>query len=178
MKTTLRLAVVILLAGGSVAEAQRVEDGIIVLYKFDEGDDTVVGDSGPGEPLDLEIDPNDLDNLVVWLDDGGLAMNLNTGPQGTGGAFPIQSAGPATGIQALHLAIAAVTLNRATRCVQGCAGIPRISSPSTCCGTVGRALDCVRADDPILTVQEAQLRSDRRLFLARPRPTAPRDGVW
>ena len=47
-------------------------------------------------------------------------------------------------------------------------------SPSTCYGTVCRALDCVRADDPILTVQEARLRSDRRLFLARTRPTAPR----
>ena len=51
-------------------------------------------------------------------------------------------------------------------------------SPSPCCGTVSRALDCVRADDPILNVQEARLRSDRRLFLARPRPTAPRDAVW
>ena len=27
-------------------------------------------------------------------------------------------------------------------------------SPSTCCGTVGRALDCVRATNPILNVQE------------------------
>ncbi len=65
-------------------------------------------------------------------------------------------------------------------------------SPSTCCGTVCRALDCVRADDPILNAEaelaqaEAdrregptiRLRSDHRLFLARPRPTAPRDSVW
>ncbi len=27
-------------------------------------------------------------------------------------------------------------------------------SPSTCCGTVGRALDCVRVTNPILNVQE------------------------
>ncbi len=62
-------------------------------------------------------------------------------------------------------------------------------SPATCCGTVCRALDCVRGTDPILNVQEAHLRSDRYLFLARTRPVplggprgentaAPRDGVW
>ncbi len=69
-------------------------------------------------------------------------------------------------------------------------------SPSPCCGTVGRALDCVRAGDPILNAEaelaqaEADRReghtiptasrrwSDHRLCLARPRPTAPQGGVW
>ncbi len=64
-------------------------------------------------------------------------------------------------------------------------------SPGTCSGAACPeclALDCVRADDPILTAQEARLRSDRRLLLARPRcvplgglrgedTAAPRDGA-
>ncbi len=88
-----------------------------------------------------------------------------------------------------------------------CAGPNPHFSPSICYGTVGRALDCVRADGPILNAEaelaqaEADRReghtiptasrrwSDRRLFLARPlsspwgdrggrTPPAPQGGVW
>ena len=79
----------------SPVAAQRIEEGIVVLYDFKEGEDTIVHDRGPGEPLDLVIDEFDLDNLVEWLPEGGLAINIGTGPEGAGGALPIQSTEPA-----------------------------------------------------------------------------------
>lgn len=54
--------VVLLLARAS---AQRVTEGIVVLYDFDEGDGELVEDSGPDEPVDLVI--QDPDN-VIWED--------------------------------------------------------------------------------------------------------------
>ncbi len=100
MRATCRTTLAILMAamvfmGPSVLEAQRVEDGIVVLYDFTEGEDSVVHDRGPGDPLDLMIDDFDLDNLVEWIPDGGLAINIGTGPGGGGGARPIQSTEPA-----------------------------------------------------------------------------------
>ncbi len=60
------------------ADAQRVTDGIVVLYEFDEGDGDVVEDTGPGEPVDLVIqDPAN----VVW-EDGFLTVELDTVIQG------------------------------------------------------------------------------------------------
>ncbi len=79
-RTTLaRLMAAMVLMGPSVIDAQRVEDGIVVLYDFKEGEDSVVHDRGPGDPLDLMIDDFDLDNLVEWIPDGGLAINIGTG---------------------------------------------------------------------------------------------------
>ncbi len=90
------LAAAQVLVGVSSLDAQRIDEGIVVLYDFKEGDDDlVVEDRGPGEPLDLVIDELDLGNLVEWLPEGGLAINIGTGPQGTGGARPIQSTEPA-----------------------------------------------------------------------------------
>ena len=95
-RTTLaRLMAAMVLMGPSVIDAQRVEEGIVVLYDFKEGADSVVHDRGPGDPLDLVIDDFDLDNLVEWIPDGGLAINIGTGPGGGGGARPIQSTEPA-----------------------------------------------------------------------------------
>ena len=60
------------------AHGQRTTDGLIVLYEFDEGDGNVVGDSGPGEPVDLLIeDPGQ----VVW-GDGFLTVEFPTIIQG------------------------------------------------------------------------------------------------
>ncbi len=98
MAKSLPFAAALCLAMVTVTHAQRVTDGLIVLYEFQEGSGTTVGDSGPGEPLDLEIAPFDLGNKVRWIANGGLSMNLGSGPAGTGGAVPIQSLVPATKI--------------------------------------------------------------------------------
>ena len=60
------------------ASAQRIVDGVVVLYEFDEGDGEVVEDSGPGEPVDLVIQDPD---SVVW-EDGFLTVELDTVIQG------------------------------------------------------------------------------------------------
>jgi len=54
----------------------RVNKGLMVLYKFDEGDGFVVNDqSGTDKPLDLFIDnPSN----IVWVNNGGVAINKNT----------------------------------------------------------------------------------------------------
>lgn len=60
----------------TVLESVRVEDGLVVLYTFEEGSGNVVHDtSGMGTPLDLTI-PTAAD--VTWLAEGGLVINNAT----------------------------------------------------------------------------------------------------
>ena len=80
--------------------AQRVADGVIALYEFNEGSGNVVRDSsGFDEPLDLFIDDDDLaDGLIEW-GAGFISINRGTNElKEDGTRAPIESDGPATKI--------------------------------------------------------------------------------
>ena len=81
------------------ATGNRVTDGQLALYGFEEGTgDTVRDISGTGTPLNLTV--SDL-TAVSWLPDGGIAIDAAT---------TIQSAGPATKVHTALQASQALTI--------------------------------------------------------------------
>ncbi len=100
LKRCFLLAATMVSTSCSSVHAQRVMEGVIALYEFNEGSGTAVLDtSNSGDPLNLVIDEIDLDDeLIVW-GDGFVSINRDTNEFKEDGTIaPIQSEDPATKI--------------------------------------------------------------------------------
>ena len=78
----------VVFAGSLPARAQRVGDGLIALYEFNEGAGTVVGDSsGFGNPLDLLIGDDDMASGLIEWGNGFISINRGTSVAKEDGTF-------------------------------------------------------------------------------------------
>jgi hypothetical protein len=76
-----------ILFSNSFAMGDRIDDGILVLYRFDEGSGTTVRDTSNLSPaFDLTIEDS---SVVTWLEGGGLSLDSATIIQSAGAASKV-----------------------------------------------------------------------------------------